>query len=334
MNFFWDEKHQVHPNSEKSSILVGREWQPRTPLVSSECSSAATPLRQVSHLAQIPRTSSGGVDFLLLPVLVPHAFCSSGVPGAPPVMTDFGRVWPIRFCSNFGCRCIESIVLDFCNFFFVFECLELFKLFFVQLIVGIFVFNCWIFFCFSLGVFSWNFGGVFEGPSPKMCTFGLSGCRVKPRRPGLVGPPGFHTTAREPKRAQLMAPGASNTTKIPRKRPQRDIERAKRWRDREKRARNFGPITLRGSTLWKKPTLANRICQSIFLANIFGVIVDPEVVGPRGWGPARVGGPKFRAFFSLSRLSMSLWGLFRGILVVFEAPGAINCARLGSRAVV
>ena len=31
---------------------------------------------------------------------------------------------------------------------------------------------------FSLCVFSLNFG-VFEGRDPKMCTFGLSGCRVK-----------------------------------------------------------------------------------------------------------------------------------------------------------
>ena len=35
---------------------------------------------------------------------------------------------------------------------------------------------------FALGVFSLNFGGVFEGQDPQMCTFGLSGCRVKPRR--------------------------------------------------------------------------------------------------------------------------------------------------------
>ena len=34
----------------------------------------------------------------------------------------------------------------------------------------------------SLGVFSWNFGGVFEGREAQMCTFGPSGCRVKPRR--------------------------------------------------------------------------------------------------------------------------------------------------------
>ena len=31
-----------------------------------------------------------------------------------------------------------------------------------------------------------NFGGVFEGLGPAMCTFGLSGCRVEPRR--LPGP--------------------------------------------------------------------------------------------------------------------------------------------------
>ena len=38
-------------------------------------------------------------------------------------------------------------------------------------------------FSLSLGLFSLNFGGVFEGRDPQMCTFALSGCRVKPRRP-------------------------------------------------------------------------------------------------------------------------------------------------------
>ena len=41
----------------------------------------------------------------------------------------------------------------------------------------------------SLGVFSLNFGGVSEGRDPQMCTFGLSGCRVKPRRLHQTGPP-------------------------------------------------------------------------------------------------------------------------------------------------
>ena len=39
------------------------------------------------------------------------------------------------------------------------------------------------FFFLSLGVLSCNFVGVFEGRNSEMCTFGLSGCRVKPRRP-------------------------------------------------------------------------------------------------------------------------------------------------------
>ena len=34
-----------------------------------------------------------------------------------------------------------------------------------------------------LGVFSLNFGGVFEAWDPQMCTFVLSSCRVKPQRP-------------------------------------------------------------------------------------------------------------------------------------------------------
>ena len=51
----------------------------------------------------------------------------------------------------------------------------------------------------------------------QMCTFGVLGAVVcEPRRPGLVGPPGFHTTAREPKRAHLSAPVSKNTTKIQR----------------------------------------------------------------------------------------------------------------------
>ena len=49
------------------------------------------------------------------------------------------------------------------------------------------------------------------------------------------GPPGFHTTAREPKRAYLRVPALKNTTKIQREDPQRDTKRAKWWRDRGKK---------------------------------------------------------------------------------------------------
>ena len=64
---------------------------------------------------------------------------------------------------------------------------------------------------------------------------------------------------------------------------------------------------------------------------------NPEKVGPEGWGPEGWG-PKFRAFFALShRKCLSfffLWGVSRGILVVFEAPGRSNVHVWSSQAVV
>ena len=67
-------------------------------------------------------------------------------------------------------------------------------------------------FCVSLGVFSLNFGGVFEGQNPKMCTFGLSGCRVKPRRPHQTGPPGL---AHDSPRLQTCTFEGSRASKTP-----------------------------------------------------------------------------------------------------------------------
>ena len=52
-------------------------------------------------------------------------------------------------------------------------------------------------FSLSLGVFSLDFGGVFEARDPQMCTFGLSGCRVKPLRP-LGHPSGPHPSGPPP----------------------------------------------------------------------------------------------------------------------------------------
>ena len=43
-------------------------------------------------------------------------------------------------------------------------------------------------FFLSLGVISWNFGGVLEGPDRHMCAFSPSGCRVK--APAACRPPG------------------------------------------------------------------------------------------------------------------------------------------------
>ena len=56
------------------------------------------------------------------------------------------------------------------------------------------------------------------------------------------------------KRAHLSAPALQDTTKIPREDTQRDTKTAKRWREREEKARNFGPSTLRAPTL-RAPTL-------------------------------------------------------------------------------
>ena len=102
----------------------------------------------------------------------------------------------------------------------------------------------------SLGVFSLNFGGVFEGRDPQMCTFGLSGCRVEPRRPHQTGPP------------------------VP----------ALQTGRREKKARNFGPPTLRAPTF------------SGFGPPPFGPSGPPPFGPPTysGFGPPPFGPPPFR----------------------------------------
>ena len=52
--------------------------------------------------------------------------------------------------------------------------------------------------------------------------------------------------------------------------------------------------------------------------------VGPRRVGPRRVETRRVEGPKFCTFFPSVFSSLSS----RGILVVFEAPGALKCSRL------
>ena len=71
-----------------------------------------------------------------------------------------------------------------------------------------------------------------------------------PRNFGRVQrPPGLHTTAREPKRARMSVPGFRNTTKIQRVDTQRDRKRAKWWRERKKKKRNFGRSGEGGSSV-------------------------------------------------------------------------------------
>ena len=61
----------------------------------------------------------------------------------------------------------------------------------------------------------------------------------EPRRPRLVGPPGFHTTTQEPKRAHLRVPVFKNT-KIHRKGPTREGEKNKNCGGREKKSEILG----------------------------------------------------------------------------------------------
>ena len=52
------------------------------------------------------------------------------------------------------------------------------------------------------------------------------------------------------KRAHLTPPALQTPQKIPREDPQRKTKRAKMGREREKKAQNVGPPTLRGLTFW------------------------------------------------------------------------------------
>ena len=80
-----------------------------------------------------------------------------------------------------------------------------------------------------LGVFSLNFGGVFEGRHPDMCTF------------GVLRPPGLHTTdSPRARTCTFDGPGASKTPKIQQKDPKREKKKCKLWRERAIQERKFG----------------------------------------------------------------------------------------------
>ena len=85
------------------------------------------------------------------------------------------------------------------------------------------------FFCLSLGVFSLNFGGVFEGRDP----LGLS-CET----PAVLGwgftRPNVH----------ISGAGVSNTTKIQREETQRETQKERHWwREREKKREILGHLS-------------------------------------------------------------------------------------------
>ena len=94
-----------------------------------------------------------------------------------------------------------------------------------------------------------------------------------PTRPGRRG---SHTTARELQTCTFERPSASNTPKIPREDPQRGKKRTNFAAGQGKKARNFGPPTLRAPPFGPPP---------------FG----PPPFGPPPFGPPPFGPPTLRA---------------------------------------
>ena len=82
-------------------------------------------------------------------------------------------------------------------------------------------------------------------------------------RAAASGPPGLHTTARELQTCTYQGPGASNTTKIPRKDPQEREERKKIVAEEGKKSAKFWAPTFRrphpsGPPPFGAPTLRGR----------------------------------------------------------------------------
>ena len=77
-----------------------------------------------------------------------------------------------------------------------------------------------------------------------MCTFGVLGFSCE--APAAPKPPGFHTTAREPKRAHLRVPVFTKTTKIQRENNQWETKRAKFVAGDGKKSAKFWAVRWRG----------------------------------------------------------------------------------------
>ena len=102
-------------------------------------------------------------------------------------------------------------------------------------------------FFLSLGVFSWNFGGVLVGRDSNVLVFAI---RLSCGTPAVCA---------------FEVPTDQNTTKIPREDPQREKKKRKWEWKKEQKARIFGPPTMRGPHL-RGPTLRGQT----FVAPPFG----------------------------------------------------------------
>ena len=92
------------------------------------------------------------------------------------------------------------------------------------------------FFFLSLGVVSLNF---FSAGTLKCAHLGSRAVVWNPGGPTRPGRRGSHTTARELQTCTFHGPGASNTTKIPRKDPKREKEERNLWREKGRKSAKF-----------------------------------------------------------------------------------------------
>ena len=93
-----------------------------------------------------------------------------------------------------------------------------------------------------------------------------------------------HTTARELQTCTFQGPCASTTPKFHERTPKREKKERKLWRGGKKKARNFGPRTLRGPTLRGPPFGAPPFGAPPFGAHLSGF-------GPPTLGPPTLRGP-------------------------------------------
>ena len=122
--------------------------------------------------------------------------------------------------------------------------------------------------------------------------------------------------------SQCLGPGASNTTKIPRKNSKREKEERKLWRGREKKRAIFGPPTLQGSTL-----LGSTLLGSTFSGNI------QKLAGGSAFLMSNVfGTPASDLDEILWWATVTLFGQSLGTSKQFDGPGWLHhfpCAWVG-----
>ena len=198
-------------------------------------------------------------------------------------------------------------------------------------------------------------GQIRMAKTSQMCTFGLSGCGVKPS--GFRAAGASHNNPRTP-RAHLSSPALQTPPKFHDK-TRREGRKERILRREEKKARNFGPPTLRAPTLRSPggrlrgskirltpPSLVNPAFQAATYSgqtasarpfNLFrpapleaNTAFRPtrrRIVGPEGWRysgwrpkPGKSGGPKGGAQEGARRVGGSNgWGA-QNVALFFPLP--------------